>query len=288
MNFNNYCLVALLLAFSCEITSAAERITIETKSSDFFENLVSDTLLLLDSDLKKAIDDDFVHVLTNSRFTLQVNSWKPRPNPKTKLANIYKNINSNNIKENFASLVQPVVEIACSPQQYDPMNEYQLRCIKELFTYPINQPIEFKYTYKPNKTIDQFIADLTGLNISNRYQQIVNTTADILNSAFENVRKKDVVRSVNVFKYPLKLVSTGVATGSTTTISSVNSKSETWKEKELREAKELKQSSQKSNPLPPGTNTSKECWDYCNTELSMCGGGSECQFSYMRCYTRCE
>ncbi len=199
-------LMILVIVFSCEITFAAENITIETKTGNFFENLVSDTLLLLDPDLKKIIADDFDHVVTNSKFELPVNSWKPRPNPKIRLAVIYDRFNSNNVKESLASLVQPVVEIACSPQKHDPLSEYQSKCIKEMFGYPIIQSIEIKYTYDSGKTKEQYITDLTGLNNSNRYQQIVRTTADIMNSVYEKVSKKNVAKNVNIIKNPLKLV----------------------------------------------------------------------------------
>lgn len=207
-------LMILVIVFSCEITFAAENITMETKTGNFFENLVSDTLLLLDPDLKKIIVDDFDHVVANSKFELPVNSWKPRPNPKIRLAVIYDRFNSNNVKESLASFVQPVVEIACSPQKHDPLSEYQSKCIKEMFGYPIIQPIEIKYTYESGKTKEQYITDLTGLNNSNRYQQIVRTTADIMNSAFEKMHNKKIVKAVSITKSPLPIVASGVSSGS--------------------------------------------------------------------------
>ena len=76
-------LVSLLIAFIIHVNAfAAENVTIETKNDNFFENLISDTLYLLDPDLKKIIADDFDNVVSNSKFALQVNSWKPRANPK--------------------------------------------------------------------------------------------------------------------------------------------------------------------------------------------------------------
>lgn len=200
-------LMVLVIVFSCEITFAAENITIETKTGNFFENLVSDTILLLDPDLKKIIANDFDHVVANSKFGLPVNSWKPRPNPKIRLAAIYDRFNSDNVKESLASLVQPVVEIACSPQKHDPLSEYQSKCIKEMFGYPIIQTIEIKYTYESGKTKEQHIANLTGLNNSNRYQQMVCTTADIMNSGYEKVTKRNVTKSVNVVKNPISIQS---------------------------------------------------------------------------------
>ncbi len=205
-------LMVLLIVFSCEITFATENITSETKTWNLFDNIVSDTLLLLDPDLKKIIADDFNHVVNNSKFQVQVNSWKPRPNPKIKLASIYNNTNSNNIRESFSSLVQPVVEIACTPQKYDPLNEYQSKCIKELFNYPIIETIKIGYTYRPNTTIDQNIANLSGITDKYRYHQIVCTMADIMNGAYEKVSKKNVTKSVNFVKYPLALFAPSVAT----------------------------------------------------------------------------
>jgi len=46
-------LIILFVVFSYEISFAAESIVIETKTDNLFENIVSDTLLLLDPDLKK-------------------------------------------------------------------------------------------------------------------------------------------------------------------------------------------------------------------------------------------
>ena len=141
-------LVSLFFAFVGVNAFAAENITIETKNINFFENLISDTLYLLDPDLKKIIADDLDNVVSNSKFKLQVNSWKPRTNPKTRLATVYDRINRSNLKESISSLVQPVVEIACSSQKHDPLNNYQSECIKELFTYPIIQQIEINRGFK--------------------------------------------------------------------------------------------------------------------------------------------
>ena len=198
-------MMVLMVVFSCEITFAAENISIETKSSNLFENLVSDTVLLLDPDLKKIIADDFDHVVKNSKFELVVNSWKPRPNPRIRLVSIYDRFNSSNIKESFSSLIQPVVEIACSSQKHDPLNEYQSKCIKDMFKYPVISKIEINYTYEPGRTVEQYIADLSGLNDTNRYQQMVRSTADIMNGAFEKSSKKNVVKTVNIIKNPIPI-----------------------------------------------------------------------------------
>lgn len=217
-------LMFLMIVFSCEITFAAENVTIETKSGNLFENLVSDTILLLDPELKKIITDDFDHVVKNSKFELVVNSWKPRPNPRIRLATIYDRFNSNNIKESLSSLIQPVIEISCSSQKNDPLNEYQSKCIKNMFKYPVISKIEISYTYEPQRTVEQYIADLSGLNDTNRYQQMVRTSADIMNSLYEKVSKKNVTKSVNVVKYPLPIFSgsgSGVAKPSYSSTGSV-------------------------------------------------------------------
>ena len=124
-------MMLLLIVFSCKITFGSENITIETKNDNFFENVISVTLFLLDSDLQKIIADDFAHVVNESKFTLQVNSEEP---------------------------------------------------------------------------IEQNIANLSNLNDSNRYQQIVHTTADIMNSTFEKIRNKNIVKNVNFVKHPMKFL----------------------------------------------------------------------------------
>ncbi|MDD2581900.1 MAG: hypothetical protein PHR66_07900 [Desulfuromonadaceae bacterium] len=199
-------LILLFVVFSCEISFAYENIVIETKNDNLFENIVSDSLLLLDPDLQKSIEGDFAHVVANSKFSVPVNSWKPRPNPKNKLTTIYNRINGNNIKESFASLIQPVVELACTPNKYDPLNEVTSKCIKKLFKYPIIETIQIGYIFKSNKTIEQNISSLSNLNDRFRYHQIIWTIADIMNGAYERVSEKNVSKAVNLVKYPLAFV----------------------------------------------------------------------------------
>lgn len=202
-------LTVLFILLCSKISFAAENISIKTNSTNFFENIISDTLLLLDPDLKKIIADDLDSVVAHSKFQLPVNSWKPRPNPKNSLLTIYDRITSNNLPDSLASLIQPIVELACIPQKYDPTNDISSQCIKEMFKYPILEPIVLKYSYISGKTKEQYITSLTGLNSNNRYQQMVLTTADIMNGAFEKVRQKKIAASVIVTKYPLPLVHAG-------------------------------------------------------------------------------
>ena len=202
-----FVLAMLVILFSCKNSLSVEHITIDTKSGDFFENIVSDVLLLLEHDLKKIIADDYSYVVNNSRFQLQANSWKPKPNPKTKLTSIFKQINKNNFKESFASAIQPVVEIACIPKSYDALNEYQSKCIKELFKYPIIQTINIGYDFKHGTSIDREITDLASVNDKFRYHQIVYSLADILNSAYERENKSRVSMSIDFVKHPIPIIS---------------------------------------------------------------------------------
>ena len=201
---NYAAIIFILIAFSCGNSFSAERIVIETKNDNFFENVVSDTLLLLDPELKKIIADDFAHVVNESRFNVQVNSWKPRRSPKGVLVDIYNDTNKNNIKYSFASAIQPIVELACTKRN-DQLNDLQSKCIKELFKYPIIHTIQFRYTYDSKKTIEQDMASLSDLNDGNRYQQIVRIVADIMNRAFEKAVNKHVIKNVLVVKYPLPI-----------------------------------------------------------------------------------
>lgn len=200
------CLAVVLFVFSCKFTFAAENIVIQTESSGFFFNIISDATLLLDPDLKKIIANDFDHIVNKSKFNYQGDNWPPRINSKVMISNIYSDINKNNIKESMARLVQPVVEAACTSQRYDPLNDFAPKCIKKLLNYSIITKIEIKYDYKSKKNIDMYTADLIGLNDSNRYQQMVRTVADIMNSAYENISKKAVVKSANLIKNPIPLV----------------------------------------------------------------------------------
>lgn len=292
-------LTILLIVFSCEIIFATENITIETKTDNFFENFISDTILLLDTDLKKIIVDDLAHVVANSKFELVVNNWKPRSSPKIKLVNIYDRFNSDNIKESLAALAQPVVEIACSSQKYDPLNEYQSRCIKDMFKYPIIQPIEIKYIYKSGKTKEQHIANLTGLNDSNRYQQMVRTTADIMNSVYEKVCKKNITKSVNIIKYPLTFVAVKSAGNRSSQSCSLDAEICSagcygkWKCQSDCRAAEAQCKKEVMNSKPSANKTT--CSTTCSLDAKICSAGcygdwkcqSDCRAAEARCKKAC-
>lgn len=210
-------LVTLLLIICCSgIAVAAENYTFDTKSSNFFENVVYDTMLLLDSDLRKSLVPDMATIVEHARFTQEPNTWKPRISPRGLLTNIYADTNSSNIKESFSSLIKPVVEMACVSQQYDPMNNLSSKCVKDVLKYPVTDTIKIGYSYTEPKTIDQCINGLSGLSSNNRYQQIVRTTADLLNSAYSKSLNKPVEKNVTIVKRPLLNVvaGEGMRTGS--------------------------------------------------------------------------
>jgi hypothetical protein len=215
--FVKRCLLTLLLIICCYGTSsAAENYTIDTKSDNFFENIVYDTMLLLDSDLRKTLAPDMATIVEHARFTPEPNSWKPRISPRGLLTTVYSDTNSSNIKENFSSLIKPVVEMACVSQQYDPMNNLSSKCVKDVLKYPVTEAIRINYSYTAPKSIDQYIEGLSGLNNTNRYQQIVRTMADLLNSAYDKSLNKGLVKNVIITKRPLvnMVAGEGMRTGS--------------------------------------------------------------------------
>jgi hypothetical protein len=214
--------VIIFITLFSSATFAAERYVINTKDDNFFENFVSDTSLLLTPDLRKIISANFDTVVNNSKFQPQPNSsWLPKPNPRIKLNTIYNRISSDNIKENFAYLVNPIVEIACSsPSQNDPMGDKSSKCIKQMLKYPVIQTIEINYVYDSNKTFEQIVSSLSGLNDINRYQQMVISMADIMNKSFEKIGQKTVSLNAFVTKYPLALQTSSLG-GSKVTSSSL-------------------------------------------------------------------
>lgn len=207
-----------LLLISCfsSIAVAAENYTFDTKSNNFFDNVVYDTMLLLDSDLRKTLAPDMATIVEHARFTQETNTWKPRISPRGLLTNIYTDMNSSNIKESFSLLIKPVVEMACVSQQYDPMNNLSSKCVKEVLKYPVSEAIRISYSYSAPKSIDQYIDGLSGLSSNNRYQQIVRTTADLLNSAYAKSLNKEIEKNVTIVKRPLLNVvaGEGMRTGS--------------------------------------------------------------------------
>lgn len=196
----------LIFAFSPRFTYSAENITIQTENSGFFFNIISDATYLLDPDLKTVVAADFNSIVDKSKFNYQGYNWPPKIDAKTRISNIYRDIHKNNIKESMARLVQPVVEAACTPQHYDPFNDFPPKCIKNLLNYSIITTINIKYDYKSKKSIDMYTDDLKGLNDKNRYQQMVRTIADIMNNAYERFSKKIVVKNANIVKHPIQLV----------------------------------------------------------------------------------
>ena len=87
--------------------------------------------------------------------------------------------------------------------------------------------------FEPNKSKDQYIKELTGLNNSNRYQQMVRTTADIMNNAFEKISKKNVVKNVNIVKYPFPMFAGFPTTGGNENPSTSKNKTKEELEREL-------------------------------------------------------
>lgn len=197
----------ILCALFVTNASAAQNITIETQSSNLFENIVTDTYLLLDSNLQEKLSPYLAHIGVNSVFTVKSNSWIPKPNPKNTLLREYSNINVTNLNTSFASLIQPVIELACAPQVQDPFNELSSKCIKALFSYPIVQPIGINYNYNNTANIEQVIGEVSGgLDDIDRYKRIIRAMADIMNSSFEIATNNNIKVSLNFTKYPLDLV----------------------------------------------------------------------------------
>ena len=205
-----------LVSILCSSATAATTINIDTKSDSFFENVVSDAFLLLDSGLRKHLTEDKDYIIEHARFNPESHGWQVRQNPKARLTSIYHDIKPENMKDSFASLIKPVVEAACAPQQYDPMNSVTGKCVREMLRYPISNPIRINYSFSQEKTVEQFAKDLNGLVSNNRYQQIVRTTADILNSAWSKSSGKPVEKSLVIVKKPLvnMVAGEGLRTGS--------------------------------------------------------------------------
>lgn len=200
------CFLILCVLFVTN-ASAEQNISIETQSSNLFENIVSDTLLLLDRSLQEKLSPDFDYIVKNSTFTIKKNSWIPKTNPKITLLHEYHNMNVDNLHTSFASIIQPVIELACFPRGQDPFNELSSKCIRALFVYPIIQPIRINYNYDNTTDIEQTIGDLPGgVDDSDKYKKIVRVMADIMNSAFARSSNSDIKVSLNVVKYPLELV----------------------------------------------------------------------------------
>lgn len=207
------CLIAvLLLVFSSSAAHATANYSIATRSTDFFENVVSDTLLLLDQELRSSLQPELETIISHARFTQERNAWTPRTNHRAQLATIHGNTTATTLKESFAALIRPVVELACVSSEYDPMNSIAARCVKETLSYPVTDTLRINYRYAAPKGVDQYIAGLAGLNSANRYQQIVRTTADLLNSAYQTAHNRPVTVQAQLVKQPMSYIVTGKGT----------------------------------------------------------------------------
>lgn len=250
----NLLLVLCFLYLSTGTSSAAQMFSIETKSSNLFENVVSDTILLLDPDLKKIIESDFARIVDKSKFTLQRQSWMPQQNPRIKLNSIYNDINPGNIKESFSSLVQPIIELACTAPQGDPLNEKFSYCIRTLIAYRIVNPMEIAYRYSSPMTVDELAAFLTIQDndkiYSKKYRRIIYTLAHLMNGAYEKMTKKKVTTEVHLVKQPIPPTG-ALPEGSTKKVESDNS----WfeyiqkRDREEREAREARIAAEERNRI---------------------------------------
>jgi len=154
-------------------SASAQTIVVETQSPDFFYNVVLDSLFLMNSELQEMLAPDFELLVKKASFTPQPNSWIPRPHPKGMISNVYNKISTNNLGESFTSMVSKVVELACTPPQYDPLSSSSSKCVSKTLKYPIIEPIQIKYNYNKGKTFDQFVSHLSNSTDADRYQNIV-------------------------------------------------------------------------------------------------------------------
>jgi len=283
-------IITILIIFSTKISFSAEnRIEVETTTSNLFQNIISDTILLLDPDLKKIVSVDLDSVIKKSEFNYQGYSWPPRTNPKYVLSNIYEKINKHNVSDSLARMVEPVVEIACTPKKYDPLNELSPKCIKNLLKYPIINPIEINYAYDRQKDINQYIVELSNLNDNNRYPQMVKTIAGIMNSAYEKSAGKNVVVTTRIIKNPIELA--GIASTGGTSIEKCDYRYDACESKcygstirfdkscqpACAEARAVCKMSVISNSTSPNSNTSSNKYNCIQ----------KCQYRYDACESKC-
>lgn len=188
--------------------ASAKTIKIETQSPYFFDNVVLDSLLLMDRELQRVLANDISHLVKSASFTPQPSRWLPRPPPKGRLLNIYNSINAKNLSESFTSMVAPVIEMACTSRHYDPLNDSSSKCVSQILKYPIIDLIQINYTYVQGKSFDQLVSNLQNSTNADRYQNIVSTLADLMNSGYQKNANTRIAKKMNVIKYPLPLVAT--------------------------------------------------------------------------------
>ncbi|NJD38075.1 MAG: hypothetical protein FIA89_07090 [Geobacter sp.] len=135
------------LIFAWVSVVSSEAINVTSPGPGFFENVVLDSLLLMDGELQQTLAADIAYLVKTAHFTPQANSWIPKPHPKGRLLNIYNSLNTGNLKDSFTSMVAPVVEMACMSQQYDPMNDSSSKCVSRILKYPIIETIQINYSY---------------------------------------------------------------------------------------------------------------------------------------------
>ncbi|WP_277057544.1 hypothetical protein [Trichlorobacter lovleyi] len=279
-------IVILFVILIYEISYSADYISIDTKTTNFFDNFVSDTTLLLDIDLQKTVSNDRNNIVNNSEFKIMSNSWIPQPDPKIILKSIYENANTNNINQLFSDIARPVVEIACTSKQNDPLNISKYHCMKSMLNYSIIDDIKINYTFKYKKTIDEYISDLSNISdYNNRYKQIICTSANIINSAYVNATSKNIVKNVNIFKksYPLLQVNNVVKTDA---------------EQNMRKGYSMPRRGPSSDPTDIA-NCKKSCemkYDMCArdgnqaayTEIEIRRNGQRCSRNLTSCNSGCE
>ncbi|MGD9686432.1 MAG: hypothetical protein AB7U43_05600 [Desulfobacter sp.] len=196
----------VLLVFVLNKPVFSQTISIETQSSNFFLNVVLDSLLLMDGDIQNILAPDFSALVKKASFVPRPNSWIPGPHPKGVLSNIYRQININNLADSFTSMVSQVVEMSCRPQQYDPLSTYSSKCVAKTLKYPIINEISIDYNYVAGNGLNEILSKLQNSSTdTDRYQNIVIALADLVNSGYAKNTNKNMSKQISIIKYPLPL-----------------------------------------------------------------------------------
>ena len=196
-----YIILSLFILSSTDVL-AVESYKIDTNSNNLFQNIVSDTILLLDNDLQHEFLSDYKKIIADSTFQLEKHSWKPRSNPVSKIKTIYLSMDSKNIKNSFSSMIKPLIEIGCSPLQPDPLNELLTKCIKNLLRYPIIDTVIIDYEYR-KQSVDKIIHGPKVIDENSQYQRMVITLADLINNGYARINNNNISKVVKIVKYPL-------------------------------------------------------------------------------------
>lgn len=191
----------ILVTITTINTSFANNIVYETFTPDFFENVILDSMLMMDERAVMSISYKYADITKNSRFIQQNNTWIPGPSPKSVISRVINENRKDEIDFVVSSIVKPIVELSCSKNS-DLLGSFRKKCIDDLLRYRIIDKIVINCDKFNKYNIDGIFDALTNSN-NQKYEHVVCAISTIVNKLQTNNNKEIYSINRSIIKYPL-------------------------------------------------------------------------------------